>query len=710
MSATVFNEEILAKGGLLVGPEELPVTTGEYAPLHSPTFTGIPAGPTAAGGTNTTQLATTAFVHAAAAETVALAEAAAEAVANVVAASKLAKAENLKDLPDAATARTNLGLGTAAVEPASAFDAKGAATTAAAAAQAAAEAAALAHMPVHATVTGAGTLTAGQYTPCNAEAGSFTMKLPTGEALGTLIAVEKTDSSTHVVTLEGNLRGSEGTITLKLEHETLLLEADAAGHWWPLASHKTLGSLDARYQPELKHELGEIEGEVTPNLSQGSVFLATLKGNTTIEKPTNWRAAGEEIQSALLVVKQPVAGGMTLTFGAGITAVGGAPNEEPNATSAFWIWSPDGGTTVYAFNAVEGQQGIKGTTGATGATGATGPEGRQGPPGATGETKNLGEIGAGTHQLNLSEALAFTMVITGNVVLELINWPAGLCEPEIEIIQNAAGGHTIEIVSEKSVAITWVPEEEAPAFKTNANEANIVPLASYNKGVTVYGVRGLRGKTGATGATGATGPEGKTGAEGAAGLQSRTKLILPYGTGFGITGKAASTAVGTKYLAYYCMMICEQAGELLGLYYYNGATAAGELRVALFDTGQTTAGKYTRLAESGSIKQEGTSKWKLATFASAATVTAGQAVMAGIMSNETTSTFAMSETTSEGATGLPEGAIFGFGHTNEGTGMGSFIPVFGLGEAFAELKFASEINKEHIKEALKGVFLYGQHK
>lgn len=33
------------------------------APLASPTFTGVPAGPTAAAGTNTTQLATTAFVR-----------------------------------------------------------------------------------------------------------------------------------------------------------------------------------------------------------------------------------------------------------------------------------------------------------------------------------------------------------------------------------------------------------------------------------------------------------------------------------------------------------------------------------------------------------------------------------------------------------------------------------------------------------------------
>lgn len=43
----------------------LPGTTGTLALLASPTFTGVPAAPTAATGTNTTQLATTAFVEAA---------------------------------------------------------------------------------------------------------------------------------------------------------------------------------------------------------------------------------------------------------------------------------------------------------------------------------------------------------------------------------------------------------------------------------------------------------------------------------------------------------------------------------------------------------------------------------------------------------------------------------------------------------------------
>ena len=43
----------------------LPISTTGLAPLSSPTFTGTPAAPTAAGATNTTQIATTAMVQAA---------------------------------------------------------------------------------------------------------------------------------------------------------------------------------------------------------------------------------------------------------------------------------------------------------------------------------------------------------------------------------------------------------------------------------------------------------------------------------------------------------------------------------------------------------------------------------------------------------------------------------------------------------------------
>lgn len=83
------------------------VTTADNlkANLASPTFTGTPAAPTATAGTNTTQLATTAFVTSAVA---------------TAGGAFLSKANNLSDLDNAATARTNLGLGTMATQNANA--------------------------------------------------------------------------------------------------------------------------------------------------------------------------------------------------------------------------------------------------------------------------------------------------------------------------------------------------------------------------------------------------------------------------------------------------------------------------------------------------------------------------------------------------------------------------------------------------------------
>lgn len=102
-------------------------------------------------------------------------------------------------------------------------------------------------LPIAVSRTTSFTAVAG-HNPADATSGTLTVTLPTGLSTGTIVSVEKVDATSNGIAITGNIRGvAAATINLVLTHETVEFRVDSSGSFWPIAGHKTLGTLDARY-------------------------------------------------------------------------------------------------------------------------------------------------------------------------------------------------------------------------------------------------------------------------------------------------------------------------------------------------------------------------------------------------------------------------------------------------------------------------------
>lgn len=104
-------------------------------------------------------------------------------------------------------------------------------------------------------------------------------------------------------------------------------------------------------------------------------------------------------------------------------------------------------------------------------------------------TENVVALGnvTGSVLCDLSQGTAFTMTATGAITVSFTNWPAApaYTEPVLYVTQDSAGGHAITVTG-----CDWLPNGTPPTFDTAASHLNIIPLASPDQGVHLYGQAG----------------------------------------------------------------------------------------------------------------------------------------------------------------------------------------------------------------------------
>lgn len=151
------------------------------------------------------------------------------------------------------------------------------------------------------------------------------------------------------------------------------------------------------------------------------------------------------------------------------------------------------------------------------------------------------------------------------------------------------------------------------------------------------GPQGIQGVAGAVGAAGAAGSAGAAGATGAAGPSVLpANVVVPLSAGSPVP--ATAIALGSQFKAMFARCIVGKSGVLHDVSVFNGGTLGGNTNVAVFDTGDSVAGKYSPLWSSGSVAQAGVNVWQVVGDPNIA-VTAGQHLLLAAMTDSVLATF-----------------------------------------------------------------------
>jgi hypothetical protein len=271
----------------------------------------------------------------------------------------------------------------------------------------------------------------------------------------------------------------------------------------------------------------------------------------------------------------------------------------------------------------------------------------------------LGSV-SGTVQLDLSKATTFTATLTGATEFEVINAPSRPVQVELIVTQDSTGGHTWLVKG-----ISWVGEE--PAFATTKGVMYLVSLLSVESGASLYASAG--------------GPQGPAGPAGASSIESMLGLCVSPLYGMIVKQGNASEVFGTAKKARFALFIVPKEGKITKIWVRNGATAKGNTRVGILDTGQHATGEYTLLAQSAETAQSGTEAWQLITIPEH-TYEAGQGIMVGVMNSTNEGTYGVpTAPTGLSSLELPEGAL--------GKGVKVATPKLQATHTFAAVEFVT---------------------